>query len=76
MDRATIELHETAIRLAKGIVSARERWEKSNPSATLAVDPCQGPLTALLQMKTPKLKLAIGEWETRLATLKGTISAS
>jgi hypothetical protein len=63
----TIALHETLIRLAKGIVSTRERHGCQAAVGGAIVQVLDGsPFAGVLAQPTSDLKASIGMWEHRL----------
>lgn len=63
----TIELHETMIRLTKGIVSARKRLGAQHAVTGSIAAVLEGsPLAGLVNRPTSELEASIGLWENRL----------
>lgn len=67
MDAPLIELHETMIRLAKGIVTARERHgAQDHVQGSVITMMRPSPLAGLLDRSTSEIKASIGVWENWL----------
>lgn len=66
MTTAAIEMHETMIRLAKGIVRARERHGARPVPSPIAGVLAPSPFAGLLDRPTGELKASLGVWENWL----------
>lgn len=67
MATPTLELHETMIRLTKGIISARKRLGAQVAVTGPIAAVLEGsPLAGLLGRPTSELEASIGLWENRL----------